>query len=133
MRFVKLFEEFTEEGNHPQNNEVAAKTYIYYINNSDEKNFHADVRDPDGKVVYEIDSQDLANDGLMKGKDDIQGLLQLLISKNKIKQGDSLVPSNSADKKAVGGGPNQDFLPEINTNLHQDLQKPDKEKNEEEQ
>lgn len=132
MRFVKLFEEFTEEGNHPQNNEVASKTYIYYITNANEKEFKADVRDPDGKVVYEIDSQDLSNDGLMKSKSDIQGLHALLLSKNKIKQGDTLIPANSTEKAVIGGGPNVDFVPELNMNATQDLQKPDKEKNEEE-
>jgi hypothetical protein len=132
MKHVKLFEEFNEEGNSPQNDVVASKTYIYYITNSNEKEFKADVRDPDGKVILEIDSQDLSNDGLMKGKEDIQGLHQLLISKNKIKQGDALVPANSTVKAVSGGGPNVDFVPEINTNAHQELMKPPKDENEEE-
>lgn len=130
MRFVKLFEEFTEEGNHPSNNDVVNKTYIYYINNKDEKNFHADVRDPDGKVVFEIKAADLSNDGHMKNKDDIQGLMQLLISKNKIKKGDALVPANSS-ADAVGGQ-SADFVPEVNTNMHQDLLKPEQDKNQDE-
>jgi len=129
MKYVKLFEEFTEDGNHPANNAGGSKTYIYYILNGDEKKFHADVRDPDGKVIYEIKSSDLKNDGHMKGKDDIAGLLKLLLSKNKIKQGDSLVPANSSEK-AISGN-NTDFVPEININLHQDLMKPPKQDPEE--
>ena len=119
MKYVKLFEEFNDEGNHPANNSQGSKTYIYYITNNDEKKFEADVRDPDGKIIFEIKAQDLSNDGHMKTKDDIAGLVQLLISKNKIKKGDSLVPANSS-AKAVGGQ-QADFVPEVNTNLNQQI------------
>lgn len=119
MRYVKLFEEFTEEGNHPANNAGGNTTYIYYITNSDDKKFEADVRDADGKVVFELKSSDLSNDGHMKGKDDLAGLHQLLVSKNKIKQGDVIVPANSS-QKAVGGA-SMDFAPELNTNLNQTI------------
>jgi hypothetical protein len=119
MKYVKLYEEFTEEGNHPANNSGGSTTYIYYITNADEKKFAAAVRDPDGKIVFELKASDLSNDGHMKGKDDIAGLHHLLVSKNKIKQGDVLVPSNST-QKAVGGNA-MDFAPELNTNLTQSL------------
>jgi hypothetical protein len=119
MKYVKLFEEFTEEGNHPANNDQGSKNYVYYITNKSDKNFEADVRDPDGKVIFELKSSDLTNDGLMKGKDDIAGLHQLLVSKNKIKKGDTLVPAN-ATQEAVGGQ-STDFVPELNTNMNQTL------------
>ena len=121
MRHVKLFEEFNEEGNHPINDTSASKMYIYYVNNKDPKKFHADVRDPDGKIVFEVNAAHLSNDGFMKGPDDIQGLAKMLISKNKIKAGDSVVPSNSAAKAVAGQ--NEDFIPAVNTNMNQDLLK----------
>ena len=62
MRHVKLFEEFNEEGNHPINDTSASKMYIYYVNNKDPKKFHADVRDPDGKIVFEVNAAHLSND-----------------------------------------------------------------------
>ena len=92
MRYVKLFEEFNEDGT-PGNNSVV---YIYYVHKSGDKNFDADVRDPDGKVVYELSAADLSNDGHMKNKDDIPGLVQLLIGKNKIKPGDTIIPASQA-------------------------------------
>lgn len=122
MKYVKLYEEFTDDGQDPHGhgpNSEAAKAYLYYINNDDEKHFDADVRDPDGKIVFELKAADLSNDGHMKSKDDIQGLRELLLSKNKIKQGDTIVPANSS-AKAVGGQ-NMDFVPELNTNLNQTL------------
>ncbi len=120
MKHVKLFEEFSQEAQAPAvNDNQGSKTYVYYINNKDDKNFEADVRDPDGKVIFEIKAQDLSNDSLMKGKDDVSGLHSLLVSKNKIKKGDSLVPANSA-AKAVGGG-HVDFVPEVNTNMNQTI------------
>jgi hypothetical protein len=119
MKFVKLFEEFTEEGNSPVNNDQGSKTFIYYITNQSDKNFEADVRDPDGKIVFELKAQDLSNDGLMKSKDDIAGLHQLLVGKNKIKKGDTLIPANST-QNAVGGE-STDFVPEVNTNINQAL------------
>lgn len=117
MKYVKLFEEFSEEGHSSAPSENGQRTFVYYINNDDPKKFDADVRDPDGKVIFEIKAADLSNDGHMKGPDDISGLVKLLISKNKIKQGDVLVPANST-AKAVGGQAT-DFIPEVNTNLNQ--------------
>jgi len=122
MKYVKLFEEFTDDGQDPHghnSNQEASKAYIYYINNDDEKHFDADIRDPDGKIIFELTASDLSNDGHMKGKDDVQGLRELLLSKNKIKQGDTIVPANSTAK--VVGGQNMDFVPELNTNLNQTL------------
>lgn len=83
MNHIKLYEEFS--GN-------SQKTYIYYI--KDKNEFHADVRDPDGKIIFELKPSDISNDGYMKTKDDISGLVKLLISKNKIKTGDIVVPAD---------------------------------------
>ena len=126
-RHVKLFEEWTQDGNHPDNSN-GARTFIYYINNHDEKKFDADVRDPDGKVIFELKASDLQNDGLMKGMDDIAGLRQLLLNKNKIKPSDVVVAAN-ASGKAAGGG-TEDFVPEVNTNLNQHLLKTNNTSNE---
>lgn len=117
MKYVKLFEQFTEE-KAAAAEQTGAKAYVYYINNKDEKKFEADVRDPDGKIIYELKAGDLSEAGHMKDKDDIAGLVQLLISKNKIKPGDTVVPANSSGE-AAGGGPVGDFVPEVNTNLNQ--------------
>jgi hypothetical protein len=108
MRYVKLFEEFNEGG--PK--QSASTVYIYYVHKSGDDNFEADVRDPDGKVVYELSASDLSNDGHMKNKDDIPGLVQLLIGKNKIKPGDTVVPASQAKADIAA----ETFAPEVNTN-----------------
>jgi len=116
MKHVKLFEEFNEEGNLSQG---GPKTYIYHITNSSDKNFSADVRDSDGKVIFELKPTDISNDGLMKNKDDINGLYQMLLNKNKIKKGETIVPANAVDKSV--GGAASDFVPELNTNMNQNI------------
>lgn len=104
MKHVKLFEDF----NQPQN---GPKTYIFYVNNEGKDTFQADVRDQDGKIIFEVTAKDLNNDGMMKTKDDIQGLRNLLISKNKMKQGDQLVPAKEYKNNSA-----EEFSQAFNTN-----------------
>jgi hypothetical protein len=50
----------------------------------------------------------------MKDKNDISGLVKLLISKNKIKANDAVVPAE--DAKAAQAG--EDFTGAVNTNMN---------------
>jgi len=109
MKFVKLFEEFSE-GN-PVMDNSSSRVFIYYIHKTG-KDFSADVRDPDGKVVAEVNASDISNDSQMKDENDIPGLIQLLIGKNKLKQGDTVVPSSAAKAEAQ-----TEFAAEVNTNM----------------
>jgi len=112
MKFLKLFEDF-DQGNMVEAGS-ASKTYIYYISNNSDSKFEADVRDPDGKIVYELTASDITNDSHMKDKNDISGLVKLLISKNKIKANDTVVPA--ADARAAQA--DEDFAGAVNTNMN---------------
>ena len=92
MKHVKLFEDFQQPSG-PVNS-AGPKTYIYHVYDTSEKNFHAEVRDTDGKVVFEIKGKTMfEGDGIMKDENDVLGLQKTLIGKNIIKQGDTVVKS----------------------------------------
>lgn len=95
MKFVKLFEEFEFASNvNPGNPQtLQPKKYIYYIKDIGKSKFEAAIRDEDGKVIFEFDDTLLKNEQGMKDENDIPGLIELLINKNKIKRGDLLEPS----------------------------------------
>lgn len=102
MKYVKLFEEF---------NPTKERVFTYIVHNNSEKNFHAEVKDDDGKVIYEIKGTGLfEGDGPMKGKEDLSGLRTFLISKNKIKECDQIIPAGGGRQET------QNFVQPINTN-----------------
>lgn len=54
-------------------------SYGYYINLDEREEFYADVRDGKGDTVYEIKGFDIFEDGFMRDKKDMTGLLEYLI------------------------------------------------------
>ncbi len=96
----------------PVGNTQSSKQYIYHVFNNSDEDFKADVRDPDGKIILEINSSVFSNEGHMKNKEDLTGLQQLLLSKNKIKPGDQVVLAK--DVKAEMDA--NDFTPPLNVN-----------------
>lgn len=108
MKYVQLFEEF--DASVPAAIEPAASTFMYIVHNSSEKDFHAEVKDQDGKVIFEIKGSGLFEGDLIKGKDDITGLREFLISKKLIKEGDQLI------KAGDGGQEMQSFIQPVDTN-----------------
>jgi hypothetical protein len=68
-------------------------TYEYYINLDERGEFEADVRDADGKTVFELNA-DLFEDGWMKNKHDIFGLLGYLEEMDIVPDGSRLELAN---------------------------------------
>lgn len=64
--------------------------YYYYINLSERGDFYADVRNPDGKTVYEICGFSIFEDGFMSHDEDIEGLCSYLQDLGVIGENDSL-------------------------------------------
>jgi len=62
-------------------------TYEYYINLDERGEFNADVRDADGKTVFEFDGE-FFDYGWMDSKQDVVGLNEYLRTMN-------IIPSNS--------------------------------------
>ncbi len=54
------------------------KTITYYINLDERGEFYADVRDEQEKTIFEIHGFDIFEDGFMRHKRDIGGLLSYL-------------------------------------------------------
>jgi len=52
---------------------------FYYINLDERGEFFADVRDIEGQTVMEIHGFDIFEDGFMRHKDDLDGLLEYMI------------------------------------------------------
>jgi hypothetical protein len=87
----------------PANPEAQSKTYMYHINKDTKEDFHADVRDQDGKIIYEIEGRGIfETDGGMKDKDDLVGLTKMLQAKNKIRPSDTIVPAEKFDGTQAG-------------------------------
>lgn len=72
--------------------------YTYYINLNERGMFNADVRNPDGKTVFEIptsmDAYEMVEDGFWKHYDDLNGLSEYLCSVGIITLFDTLVLGN---------------------------------------
>lgn len=66
-------------------------TYEYFINLDERGEFYADVRDLGGNTVIEIKGFDIFEDGYMKNKNDLAGLLDYMIEVDIANDGDELV------------------------------------------
>jgi hypothetical protein len=64
--------------------------YEYYINVDERGEFRADVRDPSGWTVLDIEGFDIFEDGFMTDKYDLEGLREHLISIGVMESGDIL-------------------------------------------
>lgn len=79
----------------------------YSINLDERGSFRADVRDEKGKTVFEIlagdelgeDESSIFEDGYMRNKHDLSGLLDYLIDLKIAKKGDHLVNENQQDRE----------------------------------
>lgn len=54
--------------------------YGFYVNLDERGEFYADVRDHNMKTVYEVYETEIFEDGFMRGKDDLRGLTEHLVS-----------------------------------------------------
>ena len=66
-------------------------TYAYFINLDERGEFYADVRDLGGNTVIEIEGFEIFEDGYMKNKNDLAGLLDYMIELDIANDGDELV------------------------------------------
>lgn len=65
-------------------------TFYYYINLDERGEFNADVRDEDGKTVFEIDGFDIFEDGFMHNSEDLDGLEEYLTDLEIIDEDDEI-------------------------------------------
>lgn len=56
----------------------AGRTFEYFINCDERGEFRADVRDPNGTTVFEVEGFEIFEDGFMKHKNDLTGLAEYL-------------------------------------------------------
>lgn len=68
--------------------------YEYFINLDERGEFYADVRDSEGKTVFEMFGFDMFEDGFMAHKKDIAGLGQYLRDVSIIPESADLISSN---------------------------------------
>ena len=73
--------------------------YGYSINLDERGDFKADVRDPFGRSVYEIDGFDIFEDGFMKDKQDLKGLASMLVENGVIPPGSDVVRLAEAERR----------------------------------
>jgi hypothetical protein len=81
------------------------KTYEYYIDLDERGSFFADVRDENGKTVFEIKAGDalaenessIFDDGFMKNGSDIDGMHDYLVDLGIMQAGDNLIFGQSLD------------------------------------
>lgn len=94
----------------PQTRVVEARNtalhYGYYVNKDERGEFNADVRDPDGKTVYEIQSDEETGeipevvDGWMKNGADLGGLKEYLVHLGLIPRGADVMDSDRFEDMA---------------------------------
>ena len=78
-------------------------TYSYYINLNERGSFYADVRNQNGKTVFEIkagnelgpDETSIFDDGYMKNIHDMQGLKEYLVSLGIMKENQKLIDTET--------------------------------------
>jgi len=70
------------------------RQFEYFINKDERGEFNADVRDPDGKTVFEIEGSEVFDDGFMSDKEDLDGLKDHLVDLGILKEDDELTKGN---------------------------------------
>ena len=68
--------------------------FEYYVNLDERGEFFADVRSADGDTVFEIHGFDIFEDGFMRHKGDLAGLLDYLVSMGIAAKNDRLIAAN---------------------------------------
>lgn len=67
------------------------ETFTYHINLDERGEFFADVRDSNGETVFEIHGFDIFEDGFMRHKKDLSGLLDYMIELRTVPAKSSLI------------------------------------------
>ena len=82
-----LFEEEENEAPAPEKQKI----FIYKIVRDDKRDFLAEIRDENGKVVFKIDQKKM-EDGIMTSQTDLSNLRTHLVDKKIIGQNDEITP-----------------------------------------
>lgn len=78
-------------------NELNEANFEYFVNKDERGEFEADIRDKKGKTVWEGDTEvfrEMIEDGYMKHKDDLKGLVSYLIDMKVLPRGASVSKGN---------------------------------------
>lgn len=68
--------------------------FEYFVNLAERGEFFADVRDPDGNTIYEINGFDLVEDGFMDHSEDLDGLRDYLADMGIVSQAATITEGN---------------------------------------
>jgi len=83
---IKMFEEFDQ----------VPKRFLFYVLDPGVE-FKGEVRDEDGKVIYEVTREKIEEKGVMNNATDLSTLREYLIKRKKMAQIDELVAAENTD------------------------------------